>query len=93
MGKHKARNRRWMKVQIALARLKGDRRPRQVIEEDIDYRSEERRRMWAESFHDREIRETVVDRGRYYPLLGINEGEVLTQSLVYSHPLLTAGRL
>jgi hypothetical protein len=71
-----------------VARRLGDCRPRSDVEADIKAREDEKARMWAEKFDDREIRESVVDKKHNYPLLGIFEGEVLTQSVVYVHPML-----
>jgi hypothetical protein len=77
-----------MNLRVMVARRLGDRRPRRDIETDINAREDEKARMWAEKYDDRDIKETVIDKGHNYPLIGMFEGEVVTRSLVYAHPML-----
>ena len=84
----RSRRRQWLNRLVSLARYRGDRRPRSVIVASIEDRSDQINRAFNEAHRDRETSETIVHRGRHYPLADLHEGEVLTRGLRYLHPAL-----
>jgi hypothetical protein len=59
-----------------------------MILEEAERRSDQISRAFDEAYRDREISETIVQKGHDYPLASLHEGEVLTRSLCYMHPML-----
>jgi hypothetical protein len=59
-----------------------------MILSEAERRSDQISRAFDEAHRDREIAETVVQKGHDYPLAHLHEGEVLTRSVCYIHPML-----
>lgn len=84
----RSRRKQWLNRLVSLARHRGDKRPREFIVADIEKRSDQISRAFDEAHRDREIAETIVQKGHHYPLARLHEGEVLTRSVCYIHPML-----
>jgi hypothetical protein len=86
--KHRHQRHEWIKGFLAFARWKGDRRSSKAIIDEKKLRDEIIDLAFEEAYRDREIKETVVNKGCDYPIVDLREGEVLTHSLVFIHPVL-----
>jgi hypothetical protein len=85
-GQRRTRRKAWLNIVVDLARMRGDRRPRQAIVEEHIARSEIIRKAFADAHRDKERAETVALQN--YPDAGIFRAEVLTQARSYVHPRL-----
>ena len=86
--KNHGRKEKWRRIVVALARMQGDTRPRGIIINEKEVRRNAISLAFSECESNRERAEKIVALGHHYPAAGLNEGEVLTQTLQYEHPAL-----